>query len=288
MIDDGIYEVGVHIADVTHFVPHGSALDLEARKRATSVYFVTGCTPMLPQRLCNSLCSLVPGVDRLAYSVVWRMNIEGQVIGEPWFGKSVICSCMQIDYNGAQAIIEGKIPEEVPCPHDPHSFLNRLHPSSKFTLDEIIADIGVLHKMAAALKRDRYESGSVNLNLFKMSFQLNENGDPVSVAPYILRESNSLIEEFMLLANKSVAKRIFEHFPEGGLIRCHPPPNGRLLSKMIKIFERQGNITVDVSSSGSLHRSLSVFRDMENKNISAVTLSSFLSFPSLLIIFLFL
>lgn len=107
---DGTFEIGVHIADVTYFVTPNSELDREARRRATTIYLVQQSIPMLPPLLCEELCSLNPQVDRLTYSCIWRMNVDGTLVDEPaWFGRTIIRSCCKLDYQTAQHMIEGSI-----------------------------------------------------------------------------------------------------------------------------------------------------------------------------------
>ncbi len=175
----GVWEVGVHIADVTHYVKPGSILDKEALERATSVYLVDRTIPMLPEKLSNKLCSLRPNEDKLCFSAVFEMTEKGKVISK-WFGRTVINSNYRFDYDFAQSIIEG---ENGPM-------LNEIH---------------TLHQIASSLREDRFKSGAISFERPEMKVEIDSQGKPIGVYSKISKDSNWLIEEFMLLANREVA-----------------------------------------------------------------------------------
>ena len=181
-LKDGLWEVGVHIADVTHYVKEGSIIDKEAEKRATSVYLVDRTIPMLPERLCNFICSLRPNEEKLAFSVIFDITEKGEV-RDSRIVHTVINSDRRFTYEEAQQIIEtkeGDFKEEV------------------LTLDTI----------AKALREKRFSAGAINFDRYEVKFEIDEKGKPISVYFKESKDANKLVEEFMLLANKTVAEKI--------------------------------------------------------------------------------
>lgn len=199
IINENNIEVGVHIADVGHYVKTGTKLDDEAFKRATSVYLVDRCVPMLPERLSNGICSLKPNEDRLAFSVVFNIDKDGKIIKE-WHGKTVIHSDRRFTYEEAQEIIEGQDGD----------YQN---------------EIRVLNGLAQKIRKKRISDGSIEMGGIEVRFKLAEdNKKPIGVYFKEQKEANKLIEEFMLLANKSVAKLINSKI--GFCVnRVHPEPS---------------------------------------------------------------
>ncbi|KAM4605590.1 DIS3-like exonuclease 2 isoform 2-T2 [Polymixia lowei] len=246
-LPDGNFEVGVHIADVSYFVGEGNALDAIASRRATSMYLVQKVIPMLPRLLCEELCSLNPLTDRLTFSVIWRITPQGKILSE-WFGRSVIRSCVKLSYDHAQSLIEAPdklfSAEELP-PADPE------HP-----IDEIHQAVLNLHSIAKQLRAQRFEGGALRLDQLKLSFTLDkETMMPQGCYVYQYRDSNKLVEEFMLLANMATAHHIYRAFPEQALLRRHPPPQTKMVDELQEFCDQMG-LEVDFSSAGSLHRSL--------------------------------
>ncbi|KAK2895629.1 hypothetical protein Q8A73_015117 [Channa argus] len=246
-LPDGNFEVGVHIADVTYFIEEGNALDTIASQRATSVYLVQKVIPMLPRLLCEELCSLNPLTDRLAFSVIWKITPEGKILSE-WFGHSVIRSCVKLNYDHAQSMIEAPekmfSTEELP-PVDP------AHP-----IDEIHQAVLNLHSIAKSLRAQRFSSGALRLDQLKLSFTLDkETMMPQGCYVYQYRDSNKLVEEFMLLANIATASQIYQRFPELALLRRHPPPKAKMVDELQELCDQLG-INIDLSSAGALHKSL--------------------------------
>lgn len=181
-LKDGLWEVGVHIADVTHYVKEGSIIDKEAEKRATSVYLVDRTIPMLPERLCNFICSLRPNEEKLAFSVIFDITEKGE-FRDSRIVHTVINSDRRFTYEEAQQIIEtkeGDFKEEV------------------LTLDTI----------AKALREKRFSAGAINFDRYEVKFEIDEKGKPISVYFKESKDANKLVEEFMLLANKTVAEKI--------------------------------------------------------------------------------
>jgi ribonuclease R len=178
-LKDGLWEVGVHIADVSYYVKTKTILDNEAYERGTSVYLVDRVVPMLPEKLSNGVCSLRPNEDKLTFSAVFKMNEKAEVLDE-WFGRTVIHSARRFSYEDAQQIIEtGE--------------------------GDLKAEVLQLYKMSQVLKEQRFQNGSVNFEREEVKFNLAEDGTPIGVYFKVQKEANWLIEEFMLLANKRVA-----------------------------------------------------------------------------------
>jgi VacB/RNase II family 3'-5' exoribonuclease len=255
-LPNGNFRVGVHIADVSFFVPEGTALDVEAQTRATSVYLPTKVIPMLPPFLSEVACSLNPGVDRLAFSVIWELSPEGRIVNE-WFGRSIIRSCAKLNYDVAQMMIDH---QKAPKPESQFAFemvaKNLVSSTSKYSVQEIAQRVCQLHQMALHMRKRRFDSGSLSLGSTKLVFQLDVAGNPVSVGHYVQKDSNHLVEEFMLLANSAVARRIHEAYPDAALLRRHPPPLDTKLVEFLYTCKRLG-VDVDASSSTALHKSLS-------------------------------
>ncbi|KAA8587427.1 hypothetical protein FQN60_016289 [Etheostoma spectabile] len=246
-LPDGNFEVGVHIADVSYFVGEDNALDAIASQRATSVYMVQKVIPMLPRLLCEELCSLNPLTDRLTFSVIWKITPEGKILSE-WFGRSVIRSCVKLSYDHAQSMIEAPekmfSAEELP-PADPE------HP-----IDEIHQAVLNLHSIAKNLRAQRFSGGALRLDQLKLSFTLDkETMMPQGCYVYQYRDSNKLVEEFMLLANIATAHHIYSRFPELALLRRHPPPKTKMVDELQELCDQLG-IDIDLSSAGALHKSL--------------------------------
>ncbi|GAB7089135.1 ribonuclease R [Marinifilum fragile] len=181
-LENGNWEVGVHIADVTHYVKKGSIIEQEAFERATSVYLVDRVVPMLPERLSNGLCSLRPNEEKLTFSAVFEMNNNAEVL-DTWIGKTIINSDRRFTYEEAQQIIEtgeGDFKEEVLC----------------------------LDRLAKILREQRFKKGAIDFDRYEVKFDIDEKGKPTRVFFKESKDSNKLIEEFMLLANKKVAESV--------------------------------------------------------------------------------
>ncbi|KAN0065070.1 Translational repressor [Thecaphora frezii] len=248
-LDGGLYEIGVHIADVSHFVKLGSALDREARKRGTSVYLVQRAIPMLPPTLCEELCSLVPNVERLAFSAVFTMNEEARVIGR-WFGKTVIKSCAKLAYSDAQQVIEGgELPEGKVQEHK---------------ASDVAEDIKILDRLAKKMRARRFDGGALKINNVKLSFRLDENGLPMDANIYKTYDAHQLIEEFMLQANMDVASQIAAGLPDVALLRRHECPLDRRLDGFLKRAKSMG-YEIDISTAGSLYKSLQKIDDEKTR-----------------------
>ncbi|MBN3295589.1 DI3L2 exonuclease, partial [Amia calva] len=246
-LPDGNFEVGVHIADVSYFVEEGKSLDLVASRRATSVYLVQKVIPMLPRLLCEELCSLNPMTDRLTFSVIWKLTPQGKILDE-WFGRSVIRSCVKLSYDHAQSMIAA--PEKLLSEAELPPF------SPEHSLAEIHQAVLNLHRIARSLRSQRFEGGALRLDQLKLSFTLDkESGMPQGCYIYQYRDSNKLVEEFMLLANMATAHQIYRAFPEQALLRRHPPPQTKMVDDLLEFCDQMG-LKLDFSSAGTLNRSL--------------------------------
>lgn len=184
ILENGNYEVGVHIADVTHYVTPGSIIEKEAEARATSIYLVDRTIPMLPEHLSNGICSLRPDEEKLTYSCIFEMTATGRVVKSE-IAKTVIKSNRRLTYEEAQEIIENGH-KDVPCGNE----------------------ILILDSLAKILRKERYENGSVEFDRVEVRFEIDDKGHPTSVYFKESKDANKLIEEFMLLANKTVAQTI--------------------------------------------------------------------------------
>ena len=220
-LKNGNYEVGIHIADVSYYVKPGTAVDKEARERGTSVYLVDRTVPMLPEKLCNKLCSLRPHEDKLTYSVVCEITPKAEIKNR-WIGRTVINSDFRLDYDQAQEIIE-RSAGDVPADQ---------------TLSEAIT---VLNDLAAKFKEKRFKAGAVDFDRPEMKVEVDEQGRPVNVYQKVSKEANWLIEEFMLLANRTVAEFIATDGQMNGVAskkaktfvyRIHDVPNTEKLESL--------------------------------------------------------
>lgn len=242
-LKNGNLEVGIHIADVSHYVKPSSEIDQEAYRRATSVYLVDRVIPMLPEKLSNMVCSLRPDEEKLCFSAVFEMDEKAKVINE-WFGKTIIKSNRRFNYEEVQDIIERQKGEYA---------------------DEILS----LHKLAEKLRSDRFKKGSINFKSQEVRFKLDENGAPLSVYLKEQKDSNKLIEDFMLLANRKVAefigKRKGKEKPKTFVYRVHDTPSPEKLSTFIEFVSKLG-YKIDLKDDRSLARSFNnLFREIEGK-----------------------
>lgn len=250
-LSNGNLEVGVHIADVSYFVTPGSAIDAEAYSRATSIYLVDRTIPMLPEKLCNDLCSLKPKVDRYAYSCIFEMTPEAEVV-KYRIGRSVIHSNARLTYNDAQKMIEG---------------------GSTDTYSEILT----LHSLATLLRKRRFENGAIQFHSREVKFQLDETGKPIGVTPYETKESNHLVEEFMLLANRTVAQEIGgrKNPPAPTFVyRVHNSPDPERIEQLAQFVSTLGYKLKSSSENGissqSLNHLLDEISGTQQENIISV------------------
>ncbi|VFQ59900.1 unnamed protein product [Cuscuta campestris] len=231
-LPSGNFEVGVHIADVTNFVHPGTPLDQEASQRGTSVYLVERRIDMLPKPLTEDVCSLRADVERLAFSVIWEMTPEAEIISTR-YTKSVIKSCASLSYVEAQARMDD----------------SRL-------VDPVTTDLRNMNALSKIMRQRRIERGALTLASAEVKFQIDtETHDPLDIGMYQIREANQMVEEFMLAANISVAEKILNHYPTCSLLRRHPIPTKEMLEPLIRTAASVG-IELDTTSSKALADSL--------------------------------
>ncbi len=226
-LKNGNVEIGVHIADVSHYVTPGSILDQEAFLRATSVYLVDRVVPMLPEKLSNGLCSLRPNEDKLTFSAIFEMDAEGKIKKE-WFGRTVIHSDRRFAYEEAQVYIEAEL-------------------DAAETYSPVIKE---LDRIAKLLRAERFKKGSVNFETVEVKFELDEAGKPLAVYPRERKDAHKLIEEFMLLANKRVATYVHEmkkSEPRNTMVyRVHESPDPEKLKVFSTFAKKFGyNVSTD-------------------------------------------
>ncbi|XP_063410358.1 DIS3-like exonuclease 2 isoform X3 [Mytilus trossulus] len=258
-LDDGTYNVGVHIADVSYFLKEDTSLDKRARFRATSVYLVQKVIPMLPRILCEELCSLNPNQDRLTFSVVWNMSEKGEIY-EEWFGRTVIRSCVKLSYQHAQGFIEEPVREWTE---------EELPPiSDGYPISQIKDTVHNLQMIAKNLRKARFDEGALRLDQVKLQFTLDQvTGMPNGYSVYKQKDSNRLVEEFMLLANMAVAHKIKKDFPKKAFLRRHPPPQSKMVDDLVELCSNLG-FPIDPSSAGTLQKSLWRYADDDNMSVA--------------------
>jgi len=208
-LNNGLWEIGVHIADVSYYVKEGSIIDKEAVKRATSVYLVDRTIPMLPERLCNFICSLRPQEDKLAYSVIFKMDEYANV--HDWhLAHTVIRSDRRFTYEEVQKLLEQHheaSPEDYGAPGDHAADPNFSGPEA-LPAENFATELITLNRLAKTLRNKRFEHGAINFERNEVRFEIDDKGKPVSVYFKIAKDANKLVEEFMLLANRTVAESI--------------------------------------------------------------------------------
>jgi len=229
-LDNGNWEVGIHIADVTYYIKPGSILEKETQQRATSVYLVDRVVPMLPEKLSNYVCSLNPGEDKLTYSAVFEMNDKAEVLSE-WFGRTIIKSDRRFTYNEAQKIIdtgEGDIK------------------------DQLI----ILNRLAQIMRKKRFAVGSFFFERIEVEFDLDKNGKPLAIKFRDTGTANELIEEFMLLANRKVAEFVGKKLKGKTFVyRVHDKPDPEKIDSFSHFIQRFG-YKLDRNGKNSLPRSM--------------------------------
>ena len=277
-LENGNYEVGIHIADVSHYLEPKTILDDEAYKRATSVYLVDRVVPMLPEMLSNGVCSLRPHEEKLTFSAVFEINKKAEIIKE-WFGRTVTYSDQRFAYEEAQSIIENceisdtiqpyKIPEAT-------SITDRAYEVTK----EVVEATLKLDELAKILRKKRMKQGAISFDRVEVKFNLDEEANPVGVFFKESKDANKLIEEFMLLANRKVAEYI--GFSKGKatnrtfIYRVHDEPNDEKLASlqnMVRKFGYKINTDTKETTSESLNQLLSdVHGKAESNMIETLTI----------------
>jgi len=224
-LPNGNYEIGIHIADVSHFVKPGTELDKFAAERATSVYLVDGTLPMLPEKISNELCSLRPNEDKYCFAAIFEMNKEAEIVNE-WFGRTIIHSDKRFTYEEAQVVLETK---EGP----------------------LAKELETINKLAYILRKEKFKKGAINFDTVETRFKLDETGKPIEVILKVRKDSNLLIEDFMLLANKQVATFAGKKMVRGKMVplpyRVHDSPDLEKL-KNFNLFAKQFGYKLNITS----------------------------------------
>ena len=237
-LNNGNFEVGVHIADVSHYVRPGSAIDDEAQERGTSVYLVDRTIPMLPEKLCNMVCSLRPDEEKLAFSAVFELNENADILNT-WIGKTVIKSNRRYAYEEVQSMIEGADGDNK-------------------------KELMTLNDLATKLRVKRMQEGCINFHSEEVKFILDENGKPIDTYVKVQKEANMLIEDFMLLANKTIAETMAKpnsRFKDYTFVfRVHDEPNPEKLYNFIQLVSKLG-YSMNISSREKLVKSYNALFD---------------------------
>ncbi len=249
VLDDGNYEIGIHIADVSHYLVPGTILDDEAYERATSVYLVDRVVPMLPEVLSNNACSLRPNEEKFTFSAVFKINNKAEVL-DKWFGRTVTYSDARFAYEEAQHVIES-IPAKAGISSNPDTERSR----SEVTIPSEISITGKAYKidpaitkailkldeLAKILRKKRMKQGAISFDKVEVKFILNKENNPEGVYFKESKDANKLIEEFMLLANRSVAEFIGKQSPKKTFVyRVHDEPNDEKIAALENIIKRFG------------------------------------------------
>jgi ribonuclease R len=246
-LENGQWQIGVHIADVTHYVQANSQLEKEALHRATSVYLVDRTIPMLPERLSNGLCSLRPKEEKLTFSAVFEMDEKGRVLND-WFGRTIIYSDRRFTYEEAQERIE--------------TFKG-----------DFAKEINILNDLAKKLKAERFKNGAIAFETVEVKFKLDEKGKPLGVVPKHRKDAHKLVEEFMLLANRKVAEFVYGHKKRADkntfVYRTHDNPNPEKLDSFSAFAARFGHkLEVDPSRiSNSLNKLMESIEGKPEQNV---------------------
>lgn len=242
-----LYEVGVHIADVSHYVTEGSVIDKEAQQRATSIYLVDRTIPMLPERLCNFICSLRPNEEKLAYSVIFTIDAEADIKNYRLV-HTVIKSNRRFAYEEAQVILDEA--KRLQSTNQPLTHLEGY-------TDEEVSTIQTLWSLAAKLRERRFKNGSINFEREEMRFDIDEKGKPTRCYFKVSREANKLVEEFMLLANRTVAEMVAKGKPAKTLpYRVHDQPDPQKMDELKQFVAKFGLKMRSTSTVGASARAM--------------------------------
>ncbi|MBE15833.1 MAG: ribonuclease R [Cytophagaceae bacterium] len=262
-LENGNYEVGIHIADVSHYVKPGTILDDEAYERATSVYLVDRVVPMLPEILSNGACSLRPNEEKYTFSAVFEIDPQTANIKTQWFGRTVTYSDARFAYEEAQAIIESrtnKIPQEV-------SLTGKTYTTS----DAIVEATLELDRLAKIMRRQRMKNGAISFDKVEVKFNLDEDANPTGVFFKTSKDANKLIEEFMLLANRKVSEFIGTKTPKKTFVyRIHDEPDDEKLAALNNVVHKFGyqlNLKNRKSITSSLNSLLAEVQGKKEQNL---------------------
>ncbi|MFV0541416.1 MAG: ribonuclease R [Aestuariibaculum sp.] len=273
VLENGLFEVGIHIADVSHYVKEGTVLDEEAYQRATSVYLVDRVVPMLPEILSNNACSLRPHEEKYTFSAVFKMNDKAE-IKDQWFGRTVTYSDARFAYEEAQAIIENNVTlRDIDISKINNTIPKDVSLTGKeyTTTPEIAKAVLVLNQLAKKMRQKRMSSGAISFDKVEVKFNLDEQNNPIGVFFKTSKDANKLIEEFMLLANKKVAEFIGKQNPKKTFVyRIHDEPDVSKLANLQGIVSRFGyklNFKDRKTTSASLNNLLKDVSGTKEQNL---------------------
>lgn len=262
VLENGNYEIGIHIADVSYYVKEGTVLDNEAYERATSVYLVDRVVPMLPEVLSNNACSLRPHEEKFTFSAVFEINNKAQIKNQ-WFGRTVTYSDARFAYEEAQEIIETKttnISKEV-------SITGKAYKTNQTIVDAVLK----LNQLAKIMRKQRMQAGAISFDKVEVKFKLDKDANPISVYFKTSKDANKLIEEFMLLANKKVAEFIGKQKPKKIFVyRVHDEPDDQKLAALQNIVRKFGyklNFKDRKSTTASLNKLLKEVIGKKEQNL---------------------
>jgi len=245
VLDNGSYEVGIHIADVSHYLKENSVLDEEAYERATSVYLVDRVVPMLPEILSNQACSLRPHEEKYTFSAVFELDDKGQILNQ-WFGRTVICSQERFAYEEAEQILstqEALIPEEISIRGEAYT-----------VSEQVVEALLTMNALAKQFRANRMASGAISFDKEEVRFNLDAANEPLGVYFKRSGQSNKLIEEFMLLANRKVAEYIGKQ-KKTFVYRIHDEPDLEKLEALNGVVQRFGH-RIDLSNTKNITSSI--------------------------------
>ncbi|XMO87945.1 ribonuclease R [Algibacter sp. AS12] len=262
VLDNGLYEIGIHIADVSHYLQEGTVLDDEAYERATSVYLVDRVVPMLPEVLSNNACSLRPHEEKYTFSAVFQINDKAEIKNQ-WFGRTVTYSDARYAYEEAQAVIESKtnaIPAEV-------SLTGKTYQTDQKLADAILK----MDELAKIMRGRRMRDGAISFDKVEVKFNLDEQANPVGVFFKTSKDANKLIEEFMLLANRKVSEFVGKQDPKKTFVyRVHDEPDDSKLASLQNVVGRFGyklNFKDRKSTTASLNNLLKEVNGKKEQNL---------------------
>lgn len=254
-LENGNYEIGIHIADVSHYVQPDSILEEEAYDRATSVYLVDRVVPMLPEVLSNKACSLRPNEEKYTFSAVFEMDDNAKLVKQ-WFGRTAINSNERFAYEEAQHIIEteqNKIPKEISIREKAYS-----------VSDDVVEAVLTFDRLAKIMRQARMDAGAISFDKIEVKFHLSENNEPVGVYFKEAKDANKLIEEFMLLANRKVAEFIGKQ-KKTFVYRVHDKPDEDKLMALNGVISRFGH-SINLKDPKSINQSLNkLLEDVKGK-----------------------
>mgnify|MGYP001591115827 CR=1 FL=1 len=267
VLENGNYEIGIHIADVSHYIDQNSELEKEAYERATSVYLVDRVVPMLPEKLSNGVCSLRPHEEKLTFSAVFELNDNAKIIKE-WYGRTVTYSDQRFAYEEAQVIIEkGKENETIAIPE-----MISIQDGSYIVSEDVVNAVLKMDVLAKKMRKRRLNAGAITFDKVEVKFQLDEDANPLGVYFKQSKDANKLIEEFMLLANRKVSEFVSK---KGGkeakntfIYRVHDEPNIDKLTALQGIVHKFG-YQIDIQSRKSTSESMNqLLKDVQGKGES--------------------